>query len=110
MTWIGANDYFGGENTQYGQHRIILDGGALQPDTFVNHAPRVADLNLSLSQGEVLIDVRFKAADADYDLLSFVVVDGPDHGTFGQETRFDGNFYPFYQAHYFEPALSRRTF
>ena len=101
VTWTGANEYFGGENTQYGQHQIILEGGALQPDTFVNHDPTVADLNLTLSQGEVLTEVPFKAMDADYDLLSFTVVDGPDHGTFGQETRFDGNFYPFHQGHYF---------
>ena len=81
MTWTGANEYFGGENTQYGQHQIILEDGALQPDTFVNHDPTVADLNLTLSQGEVLIDAPFKAADADYDLLSFIIVDGPDHGS-----------------------------
>jgi serralysin len=29
VTWIGANEYFGGENTQYGQHQIILKGGAI---------------------------------------------------------------------------------
>ena len=63
--------------------------------------PTVADLNLTLSQGEVLIDAPFKAADADYDLLSFTVLDGPDHGELAQETRFDGNFYPFHQGHYF---------
>ena len=101
VTWTGANEYFGGENTQYGEHQIILAGGALQPDTFVNHAPTVTDLDLTLSQGEVLIDTPFKAADADYDLLSFTVVDGPDHGTLEQETRFDGNFYPFHQGHVF---------
>ena len=100
VTWIGANEYFGGQNTEYGQHQIILEGGVLQPDTFVNHAPSVADVNLSLSEGEVIIDSRFSAADADYDLLSFVVVDAPDHGTLEQETRFDGNFYPFHQGHY----------
>ena len=99
VTWLGANEYFGGENTQYGEHQIILDGGTLQPDTFVNHAPAVADLSLTLSQGEVVIDAPFKAADADYDLLSFTVVDGPDHGTLEQETRFDGNYYPFHQGH-----------
>ncbi len=100
VTWIGANEYFGGENTQYGQHQIILEGGTLQPDTFVNHAPTVANLNVSVSQGEFLDDIKFSAADADYDLLSFVVVDGPDHGTFEQSTRFDGNHYPFHQGHY----------
>jgi hypothetical protein len=101
VTWTGANAYFGGENTQYGEHQIILEGGVLQPDTFVNHEPTVDDLNLTLSQGETFVDLPFKAADADYDLLSFTVLDGPDHGTFEQETRFDGNFYPFYQGHYF---------
>lgn len=100
VTWIGANEYFGGENTQYGQHQIILEGGTLQPDTFVNHAPTVANLNVSVSQGEFLDDIKFSAADADYDLLSFVVVDGPDHATFEQSTRFDGNHYPFHQGHY----------
>ncbi|RUW26595.1 calcium-binding protein [Mesorhizobium sp. M4B.F.Ca.ET.215.01.1.1] len=100
VTWIGANEYFGGENTQYGQHQIILEGGALQPDSFVNHAPTAADLNVSVSQGQFLDDIKFSAADADYDLLSFVVVDGPDHGTLEQSTSFDGNYYPFHQGHY----------
>ncbi|RWF89223.1 MAG: calcium-binding protein [Mesorhizobium sp.] len=100
VTWIGANEYFGGENTQYGQHQIILEGGVLQPDTFVNHAPTVADLDLSVSQGQFLDDVKFSAADADYDLLNFIVVDGPDSGTLVQETSFDGNYYPFHQGHY----------
>ena len=100
VTWIGANEYFGGENTQYGQHQIILEGGALQPDTFVNHAPTVANLDLSVSQGQFLDDIKFSAADADYDLLSFVVVDGPDHGTLEPSTFFDGNYYPFHQGHY----------
>lgn len=99
VTWIGANDYFGGENTRYGQHQIILAGGALQPDTFVNHAPSAANLNVSVSQGQFLDDVKFSAADADYDLLSFIIVDGPDHGSFEQSTRFDGNHYPFHQGH-----------
>jgi serralysin len=99
VTWIGANEYFGGENTQYGQHQIILEGGALQPDTFVNHAPTVDDADLSVSQGQFLDDIKFSAADADYDLLSFTVIDGPDNGTLEQETRFDGNHYPFHQGH-----------
>jgi len=99
VTWIGANDYFGGENTQYGLHQIILEDGTLQPDTFVNHAPTAANLNVSVSQGQFLDDVKFSVADADYDLLSFVVLDGPDHGSFEQSTRFDGNYYPFHQGH-----------
>jgi Ca2+-binding RTX toxin-like protein len=100
VTWIGANEYFGGENTQYGQHQIILEGGALQPDTFVNHVPTVDDADLSVSQGQFLDDIKFSAVDADYDLLSFIVVDGPDNGTLEQETRFDGNHYPFHQGQY----------
>ena len=99
VTWTGANEYFGGQNTQYGEHQIVLEGGALLPDTFINHDPVIADLALTLSQGEVLIDAPFEAADADYDMLSFTVLDGPDHGTFAQETRFEGNFYPFHQGH-----------
>ena len=27
VTWIGANEYFRGENTQYGRHQMILEGG-----------------------------------------------------------------------------------
>ncbi|RWQ61660.1 Ig-like domain-containing protein [Mesorhizobium sp.] len=100
LTWIGANEYFGGENTQYGQHQIILKGGVLQSDTFVNHAPNVADLDLSISQAQSLDDVEFSATDADYDLLNFIVLDGPDSGTLEQETSFDGNYYPFHQGHY----------
>ncbi|WP_192179418.1 Ig-like domain-containing protein [Mesorhizobium amorphae] len=99
VTWNGANEYFGGENTQYGQHQIILEGGAIQPDTFVNHAPTVANLNVSVSQGQFLDDIKFSAADADYDLLNFVVLDGPDHGTLEPSTSFDGNHYPFHQGH-----------
>jgi serralysin len=57
-------------------------------------------LAFSLSPGQSLDDVKFSAADADYDLLSFIVVDGPDNGTLEQETRFDGNHYPFHQGHY----------
>lgn len=98
VTWTGANEYFGGENTQYGQHQIILDDGALQPDTFINHAPSVANLNVTISQGQSLDDVKFSATDKDYDLLSFVVVDGPDHGALEQETRFESGHYPFHQG------------
>jgi serralysin len=100
VTWLGANEYFGGENTQYGQHQIILEGSALQPDTFVNHTPTVANLNFTLSPGQSLDDVKFSAADVDYDLLSFVVTDGPDHGTLVQETRYDAGYYPFHQGQY----------
>jgi serralysin len=51
VTWIGANEYFQGENTQYGRHQLIIEDGVVQPDTFVNHLPAVADLDLTLSQG-----------------------------------------------------------
>ncbi|WP_275783616.1 calcium-binding protein [Pararhizobium gei] len=100
VTWQGANEYFGGENTQYGQHQIILEGGVLQPDTFINHAPVAADMNFTLAPGETLIDVRFDASDADFDLLKFIVVDGPDHGELAQETQFDEGYYPFPQGEY----------
>lgn len=100
VTWLGANEYFSGKNTQYGEHRIVIDDGALQPDTFVNHAPIVSDLNFTLSPGQSLDDIKFSAADADFDLLSFVVVDGPVHGTLEQETRYDGGYYPFHQGQY----------
>ena len=100
VRWRGANEYFGGENTQYGQHEIILEDGELQPDTFVNNAPTVANLNFTLAPGQSLDDIKFSAADLDYDLLSFVVVDGPDHGTLQQETRYDAGYYPFHQGQY----------
>ena len=100
VTWLGANEYYGGQNTQYGEHQIILEGGAIEPDTFVNHAPTVNDMDFQLSPGETLIDVRFSASDIDYDLLTFVVVDGPDHGTLEQETQFDEGYYPFPQGSY----------
>ncbi|MFB9951446.1 calcium-binding protein [Rhizobium puerariae] len=100
VTWLGANEYYGGQNTQYGQHRIVLENGVTGPDTFVNHAPAVSDLDFALSPGEALIDVRFSASDIDYDLLSFVVVDGPDHGTLEQETQYDAGYYPFPQGSY----------
>jgi len=100
VTWVGANEYFGGENTQYGEHQIILEDGVLQPDTFVNHSPTVTDLTFTLSTGETLDDIKFSAADADFDLLAFVVADGPDHGTLEQETRYDSGSYPFPQGEY----------
>lgn len=100
ITFVGANEYFGGQNTQYGEHQIILENGVLQPDTFVNHDPTVTDLTFTLSTGEFLDDIRFGAADADYDLLSFIIVDGPDHGTIEQETRFEPGYYPFPQGEY----------
>lgn len=100
VTWVGANEYFGGENTQYGEHQMILEDGVLQPDTFVNHAPTVTDLTFTLSTGQSLDDIQFSAADADFDLLTFVIADGPDHGTLAQETRYDAGYYPFPQGEY----------
>lgn len=102
VAWQGATEYFGGENTQYGRHEIIVEDGVLQPDTFVNHAPITTDMSFTLTPGQSLNDVAFAATDADYDLLSFVVVDGPDHGTLSQETRFEEGHYPFPQGHYFD--------
>jgi serralysin len=100
VTWLGANEYFGGENAQYGAHEIILEDGVLLPDTFVNHAPTVANLSFTLSPGQSLDDIKFSAADADFDLLKFVVIEGPAHGTLEQETRYDSGYYPFPQGEY----------
>ncbi|URK89162.1 Ig-like domain-containing protein (plasmid) [Rhizobium sp. RCAM05350] len=100
VTFVAANEYFGGQNTQYGEHQIILRDGVLQPDTFINHDPTVTDLTFTLSTGEFLDDIKFSAADADFDLLSFIIVDGPDHGTVEQETRFEPGSYPFPQGEY----------
>jgi serralysin len=102
VTWIGANEYFGGENTQYGEHQIIVEDGALQPDTFENHTPTIANLSFTLAPGQSLDDIKFSATDADYDLLSFIIVDGPDHGTLQQETKYEAGYYPFHQGHYFD--------
>jgi serralysin len=102
VTWTGANGYFGGENTQYGQHDITLVDGVLQPDTFVNHAPTVADSDYTVAAGQPLVDIEFAGSDADFDLLSYTIVDGPDHGTLELDTQFDGNFYPFHQGHVFD--------
>ncbi|ACP25781.1 putative calcium-binding hemolysin-like protein [Sinorhizobium fredii NGR234] len=100
VTWIGANEYFGGENTQYGQHQIILQDGALHLDSFVNHAPIATDMSFTLVPGQSLEDVAFNAKDADFDLLAFVVIEGPAHGTLEQETRYEGGYYPFPQGEY----------
>ncbi len=94
VTWIRANNY-GSGNTQYGEHQIIVDNGAAQPDPFVNHAPIVDSLSFTLAPGQQLDDVMFSNRDPDYDLLKYVVVDGPEHGTLTQDTRFSGDFYPF---------------
>lgn len=102
VRWLGANEYFGGENTQYGQHEIILEDGELQPDSFVNHVPTVVNLNFTLAPGQSLDDIKFSAADLDYDLLSFIVVDAPDHGALAQETKFEEGHYPFHQGRYFD--------
>ncbi len=100
VTWLGANEYFGGENTHYGAHEIILKDGVLLPDTFVNHAPTVTNLSFTLSPGQSLDDIKFSATDADFDLLKFVVVEGPAHGTLEQETQYDSGYYPFPQGEY----------
>jgi serralysin len=100
VTWKGANPYFGGENTQYGEHQIVLADGVLQPDTFVNDAPELTDLNIYLTEGQSVYDIAFPGSDADFDLLSFEVVDGPDHGTLELSTEISGNPYPFYQGNY----------
>lgn len=100
MTWRGANDYFMGENTQYGEHQLILDDGVVQPDTFINNTPFLADMAFTIQPGQAVLDAEFSAIDPDYDLLTFTVVDGPDHGTLELDTNFDGDYYPFYQGHF----------
>lgn len=100
VSYVGASEYFGGANTQYGEHQIILENGVIQPDTFINHDPIVADLTFTLSTGEFLDDIKFSATDADFDLLAYYIVDGPDHGTVEQETRFEPGSYPFPQGEY----------
>jgi serralysin len=100
VTWNGANSYSSGENTQYGAHQIVLVDGVLQPDTFVNDAPELADLNIYLTAGQTVFNVAFLGSDADFDLLTFEVVDGPDHGTLELNTEISGNPYPFYQGNY----------
>ena len=110
VTWTGANGYFGGENTQYGEHQIILDDGVLQPDSFENHAPVVSDLAFTLNPGQSLLDIDFSASDADFDLLNFTIVDGPAHGTLELDTEFEGNYYPFHQGSYFESLHYHRDF
>ena len=100
VTWQGANSYSSGENTQYGEHQIIVANGVSQPDTFQNDLPVVADLNLYVTAGQSVFDIAFRGSDADFDLLSFEVVDGPEHGTLQLDTEMSGNPYPFYQGNY----------
>lgn len=100
VAYNGANEYYGGQNTQYGRHEIILADGLVQPDTFINHAPTAGDQTFKLAPGQSLDDIAFTAADADFDLLSFVIVDGPDHGALAQETRYEAGYYPFPQGQY----------
>ena len=102
VTWTGANAYFSGENTQYGVHEIILEDGVLLPDSFQNDAPVVSNLNFYLTAGQPLLDVEFSASDADFDLLTYVVVGEPAHGTLELDTQLDGNPYPFYQGDYID--------
>ena len=100
VTWKGANSYSSGENTQYGEHQIIVADGVPQPDTFQNDAPVVSDLNIYVTAGQPVFDIAFDGSDADFDLLSFEVVDGPDHGSLELYTEISGNPYPFYQGNY----------
>ncbi len=100
VTWKGANSYSGGENTQYGEHQIIVADGVAQSDTFENDLPVVADLNIYLTEGQPISGIDFLGSDADFDLLSFEVVDGPAHGTLELDTEISGNPYPFYQGNY----------
>jgi serralysin len=100
VTWNGANSYSSGENTQYGEHQIIVADGVAQPDTFENDLPEVADLNVYLTAGQSAFDIDFLGSDADFDLLTYEIVDGPAHGTLELDTEISGNPYPFYQGNY----------
>lgn len=110
VTYRGATMYFGGENTQYGEHQIVVVDGVQQADTFINNAPSVFDLNLVLTPGQSLLDIEFPASDVDYDLLTFTIVDGPDHGTVELDTRFDGNHYPFPESEYLDSVHYHSSF
>ncbi|MEO8683735.1 MAG: Ig-like domain-containing protein, partial [Devosia sp.] len=100
VTWNGANSYSSGENTQYGEHQIVVADGVPQPDPFQNDVPVVADLNIYVTEGQPVFDIAFRGSDADFDLLSYEVVDGPDHGSLELYTEISGNPYPFYQGNY----------
>lgn len=100
VTWNGANAYSSGANTQYGEHQIIIADGVPQPDTFQNDLPVVSNLNLHITAGQSAFDIDFLASDADFDLLTFEIVDGPEHGTLQLDTEISGNPYPFYQGNY----------
>ena len=95
VNWTGANAYFLGENAQYGQHQLILDDGEVAPDTFINNTPWLEDMQLTLQPGQSLDDIEFEATDVDFDLLSFTIVDGPDHGTVELDTEFIQGHYPY---------------
>lgn len=100
VTWQGANSYSGGENTQYGEHQIIVADGVSQPDTFENDLPEVADMNVYVTAGQQAFNIDFRGSDADFDLLTYEIVDGPAHGTLELDTEISGNPYPFYQGNY----------
>lgn len=100
VTYKGASSYSSGQNTQYGVHQIIVENGVRLPDTFANTAPVLADLNVVLAPGQSVLNIDFPATDVDFDLLSFTIVDGPDHGTVELDTLFDGDHYPFPESDY----------
>ncbi|HEY8576843.1 MAG TPA: calcium-binding protein [Devosia sp.] len=100
VTWNGATPYGSGENTQFGEHQIIVSQGNSQPDAFKNDLPEVSDLKIHMTAGQSGYDIGFTASDADYDLSSFEIVGGPAHGTLNLDTEISGNPYPFYQGNY----------
>ena len=109
VTWNGANSYSSGENTQYGEHQIILAAGVSQPDTFVNDIPVLTDLNIYVTAGQPVFDIAFRGSDADFDLLSFEVVDGPDHGTLELYTEISWQSLSVLSGQlHRQPALSQR--
>ena len=110
VTWNGANAYSSGANTQYGEHQIIIADGVPQPDTFQNDLPVVSNLNLHITAGQSAFDIDFLASDADFDLLTFEIVDGPEHGTLQLDTEISGNPYPFYQGNYIGSPLYHSSY
>lgn len=116
VTYQAASPFFQGENTQYGVHQIVIDDGVQLPDTLVNTAPVLHDMAFTIAPGQSLNDVIFAGGDADFDLLSFTIVDGPDSGVVELDTQFSEGFYPFPQGayldsvHYHQPFLAGNLF
>ena len=94
LQWIGANGFGTGMNAQYGPHQLQLVDGVAQPFTFDNHTPVVTGATYTIAQGQALPETAFAGSDADADMLTYVIVGGPQHGMLDQQTVFDSD-YPF---------------